>query len=271
VRLGNALAAGFLASAGLLLYGALVEVDRLTLERRRLRLRRWPARLDGFRIGFLADFHLRDAQTVDLAQRAVAAVLDEAPDMVVLGGDFVSRWRVESVDMLAEVLEPLLLMQGSVVAVPGNRDYNDGDAELLRPILNEFNIRLLRNENWNHLGINWMGVDSANVGESDPLAAFESIAHDDPIVSIWHEPDLVDWLPESVALSLSGHSHGGQFTTPWGWAPVKSRNGERYLRGFYPDAHVPLYVSRGLGTTGPPSRLFCRPEATILELYSVEG
>jgi uncharacterized protein len=65
---------------------------------------------------------------------------------------------------------------------------------------------------------------------------------------------------------ISGHTHGGQFRAPWGWAPMKTRNGERYLEGFFPDAPTPLYVSRGIGTTGPPSRLNCPPEVSVLSL-----
>ncbi|MBS1706811.1 MAG: metallophosphoesterase [Armatimonadetes bacterium] len=257
------------ASAGLLLYGALVEVDKLVLERRRLWLPHWPEHLDGFRLAFLTDLHLRDKQTVSLAERAVAAVLGEAPDMVALGGDFVSMWKPHSEEMLYRVLEPLLIMQGGVVAVPGNRDYYDGNPSMLQRVFDAYNITLLRNQAWTHFGVSWVGIDSANMGEADPLGAFEQADEDHPKIVLWHEPDLVGYVPEGASLMLSGHSHGGQFTTPWGWAPVTTRNGREYLRGYFPNAPTPLYVSRGLGTTGPPSRLFCRPEATILTLYSM--
>jgi len=250
------------------LYGALFEVHKLQLEKKVLRLPKWPRRLDGFRIGFLADFHLRDPGTVDLGSRAVAAILDQDPDMIVLGGDFVSCWKNDSDDMLRKVLEPLTIMQGNVVAVPGNRDYLIGDPTHLLPVFEDFGIRLLRNESWHHMGINWVGIDSANARQADPLGALESVSNSDPIITVWHEPDLVEWAPADSALMLSGHTHGGQFTTPWGWAPVRSFNGQRFLRGFFPKAFVPLYVSRGLGTTGPPSRLFCTPEATVLTLLS---
>lgn len=253
-------------SAALLLYGALVEVDRLKKEKLVLRLPRWPDHLAGFRIALLADMHLRDQGTLRLTQRAVEAALDEQPDMVAIVGDFVGRWKPDSPWMIGEALGGLKAMSGNAVAVPGNRDYLDGDPSVLDEILRELDIRLLRNENWNHLGINWLGVDSANALQADPIGTFEQVSNADPMIALWHEPDLVEWLPEGPVLMLSGHSHGGQFTTPWGWAPVKSGNGEKYLRGYFPQAPTPLYVSRGLGTTGPPSRLFCRPEVTILDL-----
>jgi predicted MPP superfamily phosphohydrolase len=262
----NLLIGAGLAGAGLLVYGALVESKRLVVDRYRLRLKNWPERLDGYRIGLLADFHLRDIYTFELAQRAVAAVLDESPDMVVIAGDFVGHWQSHVPEMVGEVLGPLLAMEGNVVAVPGNHDYYGfGDPSLLEEICDFLNIHLLRNESWHHQGICWVGLDSANEGRADLGAAFDQAGgHSDPMITLWHEPDLVDLLPPGVSLMLSGHSHGGQFVTPWGWAPMHTENGRRYVRGFYPGASTPVFVTRGVGTTGPPSRLFCRPEVAIL-------
>lgn len=257
-----------IASAGLLLYGALVETERLACEYRTLRLPGWPDRLAGYRIGFFSDMHLSDRGTERLTQRAIEFLLREQPDVVVIGGDFVSRWTDRSVDQLISALEPLSMLSGRVVGVPGNRDYYGGDPDLLEIICSYFDIKLLRNSAWLHDDIQFLGIDSANAEAADPAAVL-GISDPDEIarVILWHEPDVVDTLPAGAAhLMLSGHSHGGQFTTPWGWAPVRSRNGEKYMRGFFPQTPVPLYVSRGLGTTGPPSRLFCRPEVTILTL-----
>jgi predicted MPP superfamily phosphohydrolase len=65
---------------------------------------------------------------------------------------------------------------------------------------------------------------------------------------------------------MSGHSHGGQFRFPGGYTPMHTDLGRAHPRGFYPDAPTPLYVSRGIGTTGPPSRFNCPPEVAILTL-----
>lgn len=270
MKWGNVLAGGLIASAGLLVYGALVESNRLVVKRRSLRLLGWPDRLDGFRVVLLADFHLRDAHTVELGRRAIAATLDASPDMVVIVGDFVGYWKPASVAMLGEVLEPLIAMEGNVAAVPGNHDYyGAGDPDHLEVICDALNIRLLRNQLWSHQGIHWLGIDSLNAGDPDPYSPLRGFDGHGPIVALWHEPDLVEVLPKGIALQLSGHSHGGQFLAPWGWAPMSTRNGRRYVRGFYRDAPTPLYVTSGLGTTGPPSRLFCPPEVVVLTLNSV--
>ncbi|MBX7131567.1 MAG: metallophosphoesterase [Fimbriimonadaceae bacterium] len=270
MKVGKVLLGAGLVGAGVLVYGALVESKKLTVERYTLRLRGWPESLRGFRIALLADFHVRDRYTFELAQRAVSAALDESPDMVVIAGDFVGHWKEDVPHMLGEVLEPLLIMEGNVVAIPGNHDYYGfGDPSLLEGICDALNIKFLRNESWLHQGIRWVGIDSANEGRADLGKAFaqpEDHHPDAPIVALWHEPDLADLLPVGVDLVLSGHSHGGQFLTPWGWAPMHTENGKRYVRGFYPEAPTPIFVTRGVGTTGPPSRLFCRPEVAILTL-----
>ncbi|MCC7230526.1 MAG: metallophosphoesterase [Fimbriimonadaceae bacterium] len=255
------------ASAALLTYGCLYEANRLIVERRTLRLRGWKRSLSGFKIAFLSDFHLRGPYSMDLAKHAVALAIDEGPDMVVLGGDLVAYWRADSENALAAVLEPLILMDGNVVAVPGNREYRGGTPERLRAVLDVLNVRLLRNECWHHAGINWIGIDSANEHKADPIAALQG-ATDGAAIVLWHEPDMVDTLPFEADLMLSGHSHGGQFRFPGGLTPMHSVNGRKYLSGFFPDTKVPLYVTRGVGTTGPPSRFLCPPEVSILTLVT---
>ncbi|HMS53898.1 MAG TPA: metallophosphoesterase [Fimbriimonadaceae bacterium] len=259
------------ASTATLVYGCLVESRRLTLEKVRIPIRDLPQSLVGFKIALLADFHLRDKYSLDLTKRAVGLALDQSPDFVVIAGDFVGYWKPESPWLIGEALEELLLMDGRVVAVPGNHDYWCGDAELLRPILSELNIRLLRNEVYQHSGVSWLGIDSSTKGKADPFSVVQSVEGiKEPKIVVWHEPDSVDWLPRGADLMLSGHSHGGQFTFPWGWTPMHTKGGEKYVRGYYPNAPTPIYVNRGVGTTGPPSRLGCTPEVTLIELVRSE-
>ena len=254
------------ASAGLLVYGCLYAANRLVVERRTLRLKSWPKSLEGYTIAVLADLHIRDKYSIELGQRAVDLALDAAPDIVVLAGDQLAYWKPESPWMLEEVLAPLLLMQGNVVAIPGNREYWDGTAEFEKPILAELGIKYLMNEVWLHHGIQWVGLDSANLGRPDPSGCMAQVSREHPAIVLWHEPDVVDVLPPGADLMISGHSHGGQFRTPWGWPPMRTKNGVKYLDGFFPNAPTPLYVSRGIGATGPPSRLNCPPEVSLLTL-----
>ncbi|MEQ1935324.1 MAG: metallophosphoesterase, partial [Fimbriimonadaceae bacterium] len=260
-----------LGGLGWLTYGAHVEANKLVLERHRLRLPLWPANRDGFRIALLADLHVRDEYSVALCKRAVQMAIDSEPDAIVIAGDFVGYWKLASPGLLGDVLTPL--RDHFCVAVPGNHDYWSGDAALLEPICGELGINLLRNEAFEHDGIGWVGVDSANANQHDPLGALidanQRVSPDSPMITLWHEPDMVDELPDGTALMLAGHSHGGQWQFPWGWTPMSTRNGKKYVSGFYPEARTPLYVSRGIGTTGPPARFGALAEVSILELYHV--
>jgi predicted MPP superfamily phosphohydrolase len=72
-----------------------------------------------------------------------------------------------------------------------------------------------------------------------------------------------------VGLILSGHTHGGQVVFPMGGAPfVPSAYGQKYLRGLVQAPETLVYVSRGLGTTGVPVRIGCRPEINLITLKS---
>jgi predicted MPP superfamily phosphohydrolase len=66
-------------------------------------------------------------------------------------------------------------------------------------------------------------------------------------------------------LILSGHTHGGQVCLG-GWAPVLPRGSGRYVAGWYTDGAIPLYVSRGLGTTMLPIRFGAVPEIAYFEI-----
>ncbi len=282
----------------MLLYGAFVEAERLVVRRQTLRLPNWPSELNGYTIALIGDFHLRDRHTVDLTKRAVEAALDARPNMVVVAGDFVGYWKPRSPWLIGEALEELQSMNGNIIAVPGNHDYWAGDAAFLVPICEELGIQLLRNECVQMDDIEWIGIDSLNAKRADPDKAFASSklgarsaelteestpyysalspqpsaplqprAHSQqPTICIWHEPDSVRHLPFDCDLMLSGHSHGGQFVFPGGFAPMTTKNGRRYRGGFYPNASTPLYVTQGIGTTGPPARFLCPPEVVILNI-----
>jgi predicted MPP superfamily phosphohydrolase len=248
----------------MLLYGATVEADRIILESRTLELPGWPENVRGLKIALLADFHLRGRYSLKLCKRAVAAALEAEPDVVAIVGDVVGYWAPQFPEMLGELFEPLTAMNGSAIAVYGNHDYELGPPENLGTIYEDLNIKLLRNESWVHKGVTWVGVDSAAMRRSDPCRAMSGV--EGPAICLWHEPDLVWMLPKGCSLMLSGHSHGGQFRFPGGFTPMHTNLGRRYPRGFYPTARTPLYVSRGIGTTGPPSRFLCPPEVSILTL-----
>jgi predicted MPP superfamily phosphohydrolase len=82
-----------------------------------------------------------------------------------------------------------------------------------------------------------------------------------------HDPDLFPEVPERVALTVSGHLHGGQVNVPiLRRATLPTRYGDRYLAGHVVEDGRHLYVSAGLGTAGLPVRLRRLPEVPVLRL-----
>ncbi len=259
------------ASAGILAYGAWTS-DRLTAERRTLHLKTWPKSHKGFRIGLVADLHLRnDGETLRLSLAACEWLKDQAPDVIVAAGDIISFWQPGVIDLVEQGLAPLMDCSSRVVVSAGNHEYaGPGTADDLAPILQQMGFDYLRNESQLIRNVNFIGIDSGNSGQALPYSTIAQADFAYPTVVLWHEPDYVKFLPDGLDLMLSGHSHGGQFVTPWGWAPMTSHGGSDYLSGFFPQAPCPLYVTRGLATTGPPSRLFCPPEVAVLTLEPSE-
>ena len=89
---------------------------------------------------------------------------------------------------------------------------------------------------------------------------------DAPVILMAHEPDIFPKVPERVALTLSGHTHGGQINL-FGWRPiVPSDYGQRYAYGHIVEGERDLIVSGGLGCSILPIRFLSPPEILIVEL-----
>ncbi len=92
------------------------------------------------------------------------------------------------------------------------------------------------------------------------------VGSDTPAVLLIHEPDLFARVPARVAVTLAGHTHGGQVRL-LGWSPiVPSRYGNRYAYGLVEENGRRLVVSGGLGCSNLPVRLGVPPEITLVHL-----
>jgi predicted MPP superfamily phosphohydrolase len=121
----------------------------------------------------------------------------------------------------------------------------------------------------------WLaGVDDPVYGRPKlALAIPASIRNlpNEPVVLLCHAPDYADQLlrhpaGSSVGLMLSGHTHGGQVRLPLIGALLTNSLGRKYVQGWFRLGGLQLYVNRGLGTSGLPFRLDCRPEIALLTL-----
>ncbi len=248
-----------------------IEPGRLSVTRHDRPLKQLPPALDGLRIGLLADFHFRPEQDAALLEKVVARVRREKLDLIALTGDFISGD--------PRVLTPLLASLGKmsashgVFAVMGNHDGWSGDRSTIKRqfekagisfLINQHSLLAIRGES---LAI--AGTDFVWLGQPDPERTFKGIASNTPILALVHEPDYLDTLTahREIMLQLSGHSHGGQCRVPLiGYAPKTVKYGTKYVEGAFSNGSSNLFVTRGVGTTGPRVRFVCPPELAVLTL-----
>jgi predicted MPP superfamily phosphohydrolase len=104
-------------------------------------------------------------------------------------------------------------------------------------------------------------------GVDDLAGTLAQVRADDPVLLLAHEPDIFPRVPPRVALTLSGHTHGGQIRLPLIWpALVPSRYGARFAYGHVVENDRHPIASGGLGTSVVPARLGVPPEIVHIVL-----
>jgi hypothetical protein len=110
------------------------------------------------------------------------------------------------------------------------------------------------------------GIDDWNSGRPDLDRALFATAGAGPVVLLSHNPDVFfEAARRGVALTLSGHTHGGQVRVP-GRGVLVRMSRYRLDEGRYRTGEAEIVVSRGFGVSGLPLRLGCPPEAVFLRL-----
>jgi len=250
-----------------------------------------PAALDGLRIVQLSDIHARTDGGGPNLDSVVNAVTDVQPDLVVFTGDAVTgSWQpAQEVAAALAALQPEL----GVYAVLGNHDMWN-DPTRITGTLEDAGIAVLRDA---AVAVSRGGTPLWLVGLDDPGYSAYTGSTLEEFVPLWwnrrealedllatlpptdkrilllHNPDLNE-LMEGLRLDLAlcGHTHGGQVRLPLlGAAFLPSCMGGKYVGGYAAGPASPVYVNRGLGTTGISARLNCRPEITVLELRPADG
>lgn len=231
-----------------------------------------PRSLEGFRIVQISDIHLKPIVTLNLVRNTVQMVNSLQPDLIVITGDFVTRF-ISAIYELAPELGKLRARHG-VFASLGNHDIWL-DAAIIAQTLNTSGVSVLINQGV-PVSVSgevlWLaGVDDAMSGQPNLKAALKGIPSKAPAILMGHEPDPADdfSLDGRVKLMLTGHSHGGQIRLPGLGSPFKAPLAEKYDMGLYNVEDMWLYVNRGIGViTSVPLRLNCPPEISEFTLVS---
>lgn len=290
----TALGGIFAGAFGLAGYAGAVEPRwRLAVTRYRPAIPAWPDDLP-LRIVFLSDLHVGEPH-VSLERLASIVETSNAlrPDLILLGGDYVAgnalTYKTYPPAEWAGVLGGLRAPAG-VFAVLGNHDWWYGarraarrqlpdGAEPVRLALEGAGIPVLENRavalqtSGRRFWLAGLGDQLALVkghgvfaGVDDLPGTLAQIDDDAPALLLAHEPDIFASVPNRVALTLSGHTHGGQIRL-FGYSPVvPSRFGNRYAYGQVVEDNRHLIVSGGIGTSILPIRFGVPPEIVVIEL-----
>lgn len=243
-------------------YGVAYERHRIGVTRVSLPVSGLPPALDGLRIGLLTDIHHSRFVPAEDVIRAVQLAMAEQPDLIVLGGDYVTFGDRAFVGPVAELLAPLQAPHG-VFAILGNHDDDrDMPAALAAQhiqVLKDARTRLeLRGERLELAGVRFWTRRPADIARVLRKAG-------ETVLLLAHDPRrLVEAAALNVPAVLSGHTHGGQVVLPGVGAITRRRF--PVVEGLARRDNTSIFVSRGIGTVYVPVRINCPPEVAVVTL-----
>ncbi|MBE1554432.1 metallophosphoesterase [Sporosarcina limicola] len=237
-----------------------------------------PKGFDLFRIVQISDLH--DAEFGDNHIELVNKVKMATPGAIFITGDFIdsNRYNLKKSLRLIEEIQ----FVAPIYYVTGNHEIATGDSKHIKDRLEKLGVIVLSNEA--HIIKSFPGSDIAIGGIEDPLSSsleddevveasiiqtFKNVPDDMFKILLSHRPESFDiYTAHGVDVTFSGHAHGGQFRIPGigglvspgqGWFP-------KYTSGIHEKHGNRMVVSRGLGNSIVPIRLFNQPEIIVVTL-----
>ncbi|MCH4566171.1 metallophosphoesterase [Bacillus sp. ES1-5] len=238
-----------------------------------------PSAFKGFKILQISDLH--NKKFGDNQETLIQKVKSINPDIIAITGDLIDSKSYDpevSMELIRE-----LVKKYPVYFVTGNHEKWSGKYNDLEKELKQHHVTVLRNE---HVTIQIGGQDIHILGIDDPefvtgnrdegnvvkdeiiKAKFE-MQPDTYNVLLSHRPEfLTEYADKQIDLVLSGHAHGGQVRLPFIGGLVAPNQGilPTYTAGLYEKQNTSIVVSRGLGNSIIPQRIFNRPELVVVQL-----
>ncbi|MFD4597127.1 metallophosphoesterase [Streptomyces sp. NPDC058464] len=263
---GGAAATAATATVGYGTYGVLrgPRVKRVTVP-----LAKLPRAAHGYRIAVVSDIHLGPVLGRGFAQRVVDTINATQPDLIAVVGDLVDG-SVKDLGPAAAPLAQLSARHGSYF-VTGNHEYFSGARQWVEEVrtLGLHPLENARTElaHFDLAGVNDIAGESTGQGpDFDRALAGRDTAR--ACVLLAHQPvQIHEAVRHHVDLQLSGHTHGGQLWPGNFLAAAANPT----VAGLDRYGDTQLYVSRGAGAWGPPTRVGAPSDITVIELASIQA
>lgn len=249
----------FLTGAAIAGYG-IWEGRDLRIKRIILESDKIPAKQPRIRIAAIADLHLENPVKFGVLEEMAIKISQRKPDIILALGDIVVG-PISNQDRVAGLLATLRAPWGKFY-IYGNHELLPGRNQPIR-LLRQAGFKPLVNEGITIGGINLIGLPDAGFDDFQGGGLPRLIDNDLFTILMEHRPVVSSENAALFDLQLSGHTHGGQV-----W-PFSLFMAVRYpfIKGLYRIGEQKwLYTTPGVGTHGPPIRLLCPPEITIIDL-----
>ncbi|GAA0684022.1 hypothetical protein SAMN04487885_108136 [Clostridium cadaveris] len=245
------------------------------------RSRKIPSAFHGYKILHISDLHNKMfGKNQDYLIKKIKA---SSPDIIVITGDLIDRRRFDLDTAMCFInkavdIAPIYYVSGNHEAWSGKYDQikqSLKDAGVL--ILDDTSLELLKGEN----SIQLLGLSDPDFLTSNYLDGTNTKKLELQLkqwsndinykILLSHRPELFSlYIENNIDLIFSGHAHGGQIRLPFLGGLIAPDQGffPKYTSGPYKNGNTTMFVSRGLGNSIFPFRVFNRPEIVVVTLKS---
>lgn len=225
-----------------------------------------PAAFDGCKILQVAD--LQNKVFGKNQEPLIRKIEQSCPDIIVMTGDLLDRNRTD-VDVAVDFIKDIVHI-APVYFVSGNHEHQSGEWDTLADALVEQGVTILNNGKSiierNGETITLLGLADKKVNQHyDKILHTLMAGQEDSFnILLSHRPELFEtYVKENIDLAFTGHAHGGQIRIPFlkqGIFAPHQGFFPKYTEGMHEKDGTVMVVSRGLGNSTFPFRIFNRPE-----------
>lgn len=232
-----------------------------------------PHSFDGFRVALIADLHIRKMKKS--YQELFEHIAEVHPNIIAIAGDWMDS-TLKNIQIALSTITHIVNI-APVYFVSGNNEFKSGLMDEFVERIKEIGVVIVDDHSAvlekNDEKLILFGIADPTFSSDDAFAQqliLKSLSlQSDFNILLTHRPEKIDLYRHChIDLALTGHAHGGQFRLPLIGGLYAPHQGifPKYTSGLYKKGQTAMVVSRGLGNSGFPFRLFNRPELVVVTL-----